>query len=48
MESISKFNRGYRFLLCVTDIVNMHGLFLWKMKKGFTITIAFQEVLKNF
>ena len=29
MQLISKFNRGFRFLLCVTDIYsNMHGLFL--------------------
>ena len=29
MQLISKFNKGFRFLLCVIDIlVNMHGLFL--------------------
>ena len=28
MQSISKCNRGYRFLLCAIDIANMHGLFL--------------------
>ena len=28
MQSISKFNRGYRFLLCAIGIANMHGLFL--------------------
>ena len=25
MQSISKFNRGYRFLLCAIDIANMYG-----------------------
>ena len=25
--------------------VNMHGLFLWKIKKGITITDAFQNIL---
>ena len=27
--------------------VNMHGLFLWKIKKGITITNAFQKILKE-
>ena len=29
MQLISKFNKGFRFLLCaIIDIANMHGLFL--------------------
>ena len=28
-------------------LVNTHGLFLWKIKKGTTITNAFQKVLKK-
>ena len=28
MQSISKFNRRHRFLLCAIDIAYMHGLFL--------------------
>ena len=31
MQLISKFNKGFRFLLCVIDI-SMHGLFLQKIK----------------
>ena len=31
MQSISKLNKGFRFLLCAIDIlVNMHGLFFKK------------------
>ena len=28
-------------------LVNTHGLFLWKIKKGTTITNAFQKILKK-
>ena len=34
MQLISKFNKGFRFLLCVIDaLVNILGLLLWKIKK---------------
>ena len=34
MQLTSKFNKGFRFLLCVIDIFsNMLGLFLWKSKR---------------
>ena len=42
MQLISKF---YCALLIV--LVNMLGLFIWKIKKGVTITNAFQEILKE-
>ena len=46
MQLISKFNKGIRFLLCVTDIF---GKYAWvvplKDKKGVTIVSAFQKVL---
>ena len=46
MQLISKFNRGFRFLLCVVDIYSKYA---WaaplKDKKGITITNAFQKVL---
>ena len=45
MQWISKFNKGFRFLLCVIDIVNIPGLFLWKIRKA--ITNAFQKILKE-
>ena len=44
MQSISKFNKGFRFLLCGIDI---HSKYAWviplKDKKGFTVTNAFQK-----
>ena len=46
MQLISKFNKGIRFLLYVTDIFSNYA---WvaslKDKIGITITIAFQQIL---
>ena len=46
MPLISKFNKGFRFLLCGIDI---YRKFVWviplKDKKGITITNAFQKIL---
>ena len=48
MQIIIKFIEGIRSLLCVIDIlINMHGLFLWKIKKGITIVSAFQKFLND-
>ena len=48
MQLISKFNKGFRFLLCVTDIYSKYAWVIpLKDKKGITITIAFQENLKE-
>ena len=48
MQSLSKFNKGFRFLLCVIDIYSKYG---WatplKDKKGITITDAFQNIFKK-
>ena len=48
MQSISKFNKGFRFLLCVIDIFSKYA---WvvpsKDKKGVTIVNAFQSILEN-
>ena len=36
MQLISKFNEEIRFLLWLTDVlVNIPGLFLWKLKKRY-------------
>ena len=47
-ELISKFNKGFRFLLCVPDI---YSKYTWvislKDKKGITITHASQNVFKE-
>ena len=46
MQLISKFNKGFRFLLLVIDIFSKYA---WavplKDKKGITITNAFQKIL---
>ena len=48
MRLISKFNKGFRFLLCVIDV---YRKFAWivplKDKSGITITNAFQNILKE-
>ena len=48
MQLISKFNKGTRFLLCVTDIFSKYG---WvvpsKDKRGVTIINAFEKILDN-
>ena len=48
MQSISKFNRGFRFLWCIIDI---YSKYVWviplKDKKGITITNAFQKILRK-
>ena len=48
MQLISKFNKGFKFLLCVIDI---YSKFAWvvplKDKKGVSIVNAFQSILKN-
>ena len=40
MQLISKFNKGLRFLLCIIDI---YSKYTWVIKKGITITNAFQK-----
>ena len=48
MQLISKFNKGFRFLLCVIDIFSKYA---WvaplKDKKGVSIVNVFQIILKN-
>ena len=48
MKLLSKFNKGFRFLLCV---INIYRKYAWvvnlKDKKGTTITSAFQKILKE-
>ena len=46
MQLISKFNKGFRFLLCVVDIFSKY---VWivplKDKKGVNVVDAFQKIL---
>ena len=48
MQLISKFNKGFRFLLCVIDIFSKY---VWvvplKDKKGASIVNALQKILKK-
>ena len=48
MQLLSKFNKGFRFLLCVIDIFSKYA---WvtplKDKKGISIVNAFQKILKE-
>ena len=46
MQLISKFNKGFRFLLCVIDIFSKYAWVLpLKDKKGINIVNAFQKIL---
>ena len=48
MQLISKFNRGLRFLLCVTDVFRKYAwLVPLKDKKRITIASDFQKILKE-
>ena len=43
---ISKFNKGFRFLLCFIDIYSKYAWVIHlKVRKGITITNAFQRIL---
>ena len=48
MQLISKFNKGFRFLLCIIDIFSKYA---WvaplKDKKGISIVNSFQKILKE-
>ena len=44
MQLISNFNKGYRFLLCVTNIFSKYAWVVpLKDKKGVSIVDAFQK-----
>ena len=48
MQLLSKFNKGFRFLLCVIDIFSKYALVIpLKDKKGITIVNAFQKILDD-
>ena len=48
MQLISKFNKGFRFLLCVIDIFSKYAWVIpLKGKKGTSIVNAFKSILKN-
>ena len=46
MQLISKFNKGFTFLLCVIDIFSKYAWVVpLKDKKGVSIVDAFQKIL---
>ena len=48
MQLISKFNKGFRFSLCVIDIFSKYAWVVpLKDKKGISIVNAFQKILKE-
>ena len=48
MQLISKFDKGFKFLLCVTDIYSKYAwIVTLKDKKGVSIVNAFQSILKK-
>ena len=48
MQLISKFNKGFRFLLCVIDIHSKHTwIILLKVRKAITKAILFRRFQKN-
>ena len=48
MQLISKFNKGFRFLLCVIDIFSKYAWVVpLKDKKGISTVNAFQKILKE-
>ena len=48
MQLISKFNKKFRFLLCVIDIFSKYAWVVPLNKKGVTITVAFQKILNTW
>ena len=49
MQLISKFNKGFRFLLCVIDIYRKYAWVVpLKDKKGVSIVNAFQSILNKY
>ena len=48
MQLLSKYNKGYKFLLCVIDIFSKYAWVIpLKDKKGISIVNAFQIILKE-
>ena len=49
MQLLSKFNKGFRFLLCIIDISSKYAWVVpLKDKKGISIVNAFQKILKEY
>ena len=48
MQLISKFNKGFRFLLCVVDVFSKYAWVIpLKDKNGISIVNTYQKILKE-
>ena len=48
MQLLSKYNKGYRFLLCVIDIYSKYAWVIpLKDKKGISIVNGFQKIIND-
>ena len=48
MQSLSRYNKGIRFLLCVVDTFSKYAwVVLLTNKKGVSIVAAFQSIFKK-
>ena len=48
MQSLSKYNKGIRYLLCAIDLISKYAWVIpIKDKKGITIVNAFQKILDS-
>ena len=48
MQLISRFNKGFRFSLCIIDVFSKYAWVVsLKDKKGISIVNAFQKILDN-
>ena len=48
MELMRKFNKGFRFLLCIIDIFNKYAWVIpLKDEKGVSVVNTFQKILKE-
>ena len=48
MQLLSKFNKGFRFLLCVIDIFSKYAWVIpLKDKKGISIVNGFQKIIDD-
>ena len=48
MESLSKYNKGIKYLLCAIDLFSKYAwVVLLKDKRGITIINAFQKIISK-
>ena len=48
MQSLSKCNKGIKYLLCAIDLFSKHGYVVpFKDKRGISIVNAFQKIISK-